>query len=122
MIDAWMLWLVLVGLAIGLIVAWLLLVRLPPDESDASPSERRAEAAWIRGTIEFHGGIAPQTLVEEILDLHEAYLRDAAQPRMNPPRPPLPPASGPPQRPPVGGPPPPPPSYPAPPRGPGASR
>lgn len=76
MIDPWMLWMLLVGLAIGLLAAWLLLARLPREESDITFSERRAEASWIGRTIEYHGGIAPQTLVEEVLQLHEAYLND----------------------------------------------
>ena len=38
--------------------------------------ERPAEAAWISAVIERYGGIAPPSLVEEVLDLHQAYLRD----------------------------------------------
>jgi hypothetical protein len=76
MIDAWMLWILLVGIAIGLLSAWLVLGRLPRDETDVTISERRDEAAWIGHTIERHGGVAPQSLVEEVLQLHQAYLRN----------------------------------------------
>jgi len=89
-----MLWLVLSGLAVGLFAAWLLLVRLPRDETDIDAMERRDEATWIGHTIEYHGGVAPPSLVEEVLDLHEAYLRDpklrlVTEPqRQQPPEPP----------------------------------
>lgn len=75
MIEGWMLWLVLVGLAVGAVATWLLMVRLPRDEIDVDADERRVEAAWIAATIERHGGIAPHAFVEEVLELHQAYLR-----------------------------------------------
>ena len=119
MIDGWVLWLVLVGLAIGGIVAAVLLVRLPRDEADVGAAERRDEAAWISATIERHGGVAPVILVEEVLDLHQAYLRDPRlgrepsapppplsaypPPQLQPPPPPVqppPPQQPPPQQPP----------------------
>ena len=91
MIEGWVLWLVLVGLAIGVVVAVVALVRLPRAEDDLSSHERRTEAAWIAGTIERHGGIAPVSLVEEVLDLHQAYLGGAAAAPRPPAPPPLPP-------------------------------
>jgi hypothetical protein len=119
MIEAWVLWVLLVGLAAGGVVTWLLMVRLPRAEDDVSPAERPAEAAWISAVIARYGGVAPPSLVEEVLDLHQAYLRDPrlARPpvaRMSPdqvslPPPPmgmLPPAGGPPQPLPAGSPPP----------------
>lgn len=84
MIESWVLWLVLVGLAVGVAVAWLLVVRLPRDEDDVGAAERQAEAEWIAAIIERHGGVAPRPFVEEVLELHQAYLRE--------PRPPEPPA------------------------------
>jgi hypothetical protein len=74
MIEGWVLWLVVVGVAVGAAVAWLLLVRLPRVDSEVDARERRAEAAWIAATIEYHGGVAPQAFVEEVLELHQAYL------------------------------------------------
>ncbi len=111
MIEAWVLWVLLVGLAAGGVVTWLLMVRLPRAEDDVSPAERPAEAAWISAVIERYGGVAPPSLVEEVLDLHQAYLRD---PRLaRPPTAPLgrdqaglpPPPMG--MLPPAGSPPPP---------------
>ncbi len=102
MIEAWGVWLLLVGLAVGGATVTVLLVRLPRQDDDIDPRERQAEAVWIAGIIERDGGIAPTLLVEEILDLHGAYLRVQ--------RPPVPPpgrASAPPP-PPLGYAPPPP--------------
>ncbi len=90
MIEAWGVWLLVVGLAIGAATAAVLLVRLPREEDDVSVYERRTEAGWIAGTIERHGGIAPTALVEEVLDLHGAYLR-ARRPPATSPMPPVPP-------------------------------
>ena len=119
MIEAWVLWVLLVGLAAGGVVTWLLMVRLPRAEDDVSPAERPAEAAWISAVIERYGGVAPPSLVEEVLDLHQAYLRDprlarpAIVPKSRdqaglppPPRGMLPPAGSPPLPPLPGSPPP----------------
>ena len=73
--EGWVLWLFLVGLALGGVVTWLLTWRLPRGEADVSEAERPAEAAWISTVIERHGGIAPRSLVEEVLDLHQVYLQ-----------------------------------------------
>ena len=81
MIDGWVLWLLLAGLGIGAASAWLLTVRLHRDEADVDATERREEAAWIAATIERHGGVAPSDFVEEVLDLHQAYLRRPAPAR-----------------------------------------
>jgi hypothetical protein len=81
MIEGWTVWLLVVGVAVGVLVTWLVMVRLPRHEDDVSAAERLEEAAWISEVIERHGGIAPQSLVLEILDLHQAYL---ASPRQAP--------------------------------------
>jgi len=95
MIDAWGAWLLLVGLVIGVAVTAVLLVRLPRREDDLDPAERRSEAGWIAGTIEYHGGVAPVSLVEEVLDLHAAYLSLQRPPALSSSSgpPPLPPAA-----------------------------
>ena len=104
MIEGWSVWLLLVGLAIGVATTWVLTVRLPRDEDDVSPEERHAEAAWIATTIDRYGGMAPPSFVEEVLDLHQAYLRTpraAALPARTTPSaiPPGPPPGPPPPRP-----------------------
>jgi len=85
--DGYAWWLILVGIGVGLAVAWLLVVRLPRSDEDVSPAERRAEAAWISQAIGQAGGYAPPLLVEEVLELHGAYLRrqEPAAPRRPPP-------------------------------------
>jgi hypothetical protein len=92
--EGWALWLFLVGLAAGVAVTAVLLWRLPRREDDVASDERRVEAAWIASAIERDGGIAPQALVEEVLELHQAYL---AAPRTPGP----PPGAVPPPVPPV---------------------
>ena len=108
MMEAWTIWLLFVGLGIGVAGTWVLLVRLPRKEDDVSPYERRAEAGWIAGIIERHGGVAPESFVEEVLDLHQAYLR-AQRPPAPPPY--APPPGGPPNAAPPPGHAPPPPGY-----------
>ena len=96
MMDGWALWLLLVGLGIGAGFVAVLLVRLPRQDDDIGEAERRTEAAWIAATIERHGGVAPPSLVEEVLELHGAYLatlRPPAPPGVSaPPVAPAPPA------------------------------
>jgi hypothetical protein len=72
--DGYAWWLVLVGLAVGLGVMWLALVHLPRDEDDIDLDEREHEAGWIGATIESRGGICPQPLAVEVLELHHEYL------------------------------------------------
>ena len=104
MIDGYAMWLLLVGLAVGAAGAAVVLVRLPREEDDLGEMERRTEAAWIADTIERHGGIAPTSLVEEVLDLHRAYLVSPRAPvPVGASAPPLPPAAGPPPGAPVPG-------------------
>jgi hypothetical protein len=84
MVETWVLWVFLVGLALGALTTFVIMLRLPRRESDVSLTERPTEAAWISAIIERDGGVAPQLLVEEVLDLHHAYLAE--------PRPPVPPS------------------------------
>jgi hypothetical protein len=72
--DGYAWWLFLVGLAVGLALMWLALARLPRDEDDVDQDERALEADWISRTIEARGGICPQPLAAEVLDLHHEYL------------------------------------------------
>jgi hypothetical protein len=76
MIEGWVLWVFIVGLALGIAATAIVMWRLPRSEDDVSEAERPAEADWISSIIERHGGIAPASLVEEVLDLHQAYLRE----------------------------------------------
>ena len=107
MMQGWAVWLLLVGIGVGAFATWLLLGRLGRDEDDVTLGERRYEADWIGSVIERHGGVAPRALVQEVLDLHAAYLHEARTPPGPSPAPPpgLPPEPppGPPPGPPIGG-------------------
>jgi hypothetical protein len=78
--DGYMWWLVIVGVVIGVALVGLMSIRLPRQEDDVSEDERVTEAGWISRTIEEWGGIAPAPLVEEVLELHQAYLGTAPVP------------------------------------------
>lgn len=72
--DGYMWWLVLVGLAVGVVLTWLTVARLPRHEYDVGDDEREEEATLIATTIEARGGICPAPLALEVLDLHQEYL------------------------------------------------
>ncbi len=72
---AW--WFLVVGIAIGATIVWLLRGSIAREDADLDARERVAEAAWISRTIESSGGIAPADLVEQVLELHRAYLERA---------------------------------------------
>ena len=76
--DGYTWWLLVLGIAIGVAVVWFAAVRLPRRDDDQARAEQVAEARWISATIERDGGIAPQALVEEILELHRGYLASGA--------------------------------------------
>ncbi len=67
-------WALVLGLVIGGALVWFAIGRLPRGGDELPQSERRNEAEWISRTINKRGGMAPSDLVEEILDLHGAYL------------------------------------------------
>jgi hypothetical protein len=69
------LWLLIVGIAAGAAVMWLVIGTLARNDDEESAEERQLEAGWIAETIEQHGGRAPVTLVEQILALHRRYLQ-----------------------------------------------
>lgn len=72
--DSFQWWLIILGIAIGIGLAWLVIGRLDRSDDDVTDAERSAEAAWISRSITAYGGVAPAPLVEEILDLHRQYL------------------------------------------------
>jgi hypothetical protein len=76
--DGYTWWLLVLGIAIGVAIVWLAAIRLPRRDDDQTRAEQAAEARWISATIERDGGIAPQALVEEVLELHRGYLASGA--------------------------------------------
>jgi hypothetical protein len=72
--ESYLVWALVVGIAVGGAVVWFLVGRLPRRTDDIAPEEISAEAAWISGTIEQRGGVAPAALIEEVLELHLDYV------------------------------------------------
>jgi hypothetical protein len=73
-VNAFDLWLVIVGLAIGAGLAALVMVDLRRRDDDISAREARSEAAWIADTLRSDEIAADPEAVEEVLRLHGAYL------------------------------------------------
>jgi hypothetical protein len=69
------LWLLIVGIAAGAAVMWLVIGTLARRDDELDATEREVEAGWIARTIEEYGGRAPVELVEQILALHRRYLQ-----------------------------------------------
>lgn len=67
-------WLIIVGLAIGAGLAWLVMLDLRRRDDDVSAAESRAEAGWIADTLRSRDIAADAEAVEEVLRLHRAYL------------------------------------------------
>jgi hypothetical protein len=67
-------WALVVGLAIGGALVWFAIGRLPRSSEEIPEEELKEEAAWISDTINGRGGLAPEDLVEEVLELHVQYL------------------------------------------------
>jgi hypothetical protein len=74
MTEQYIVWALIVGIALGAALYWFAFGRLPRRTEDISVAERAAEAAWISQTISERGGYAPADLVDEILELHAEYL------------------------------------------------
>jgi hypothetical protein len=80
-------WLILVGIGIGIAATWLLAIRLPRRDDDLDAAERQAEAEWISQVVARRGGFVPAPLVEEVLELHDGYLRGDPVAGSGPPSP-----------------------------------
>ena len=74
-------WALVVGLAMGGALVWFAIGRLPRSSDEIPPDELKTEAVWISETINGRGGVAPEDLVEEILELHVDYLEHQAENR-----------------------------------------
>jgi hypothetical protein len=73
-VEQYLIWVLLAGVALGAAGTWFVIGRLPRHSEDVSPPEMAAEAEWISQTIKSRGGVAPVALVQEVLELHVDYL------------------------------------------------
>ena len=67
-------WLIVVGLAIGAGLAWLVMFDLRRRDDDIAAREMHSEATWIAETLRSRDVTADPEAVEEVLRLHRAYL------------------------------------------------
>ena len=67
-------WLLIVGLAIGAGVVWLILSITRRDELDVTERERESEARWIGEAMRHAGRRLDDMDVLDVLRLHESYL------------------------------------------------
>ena len=67
-------WLLLVGLAVGAGLAWLVLAEMRRHEDDVSAGERRAEAVWIVDMLAASGTEADVDGILDVLQLHRTFL------------------------------------------------
>ncbi len=74
-------WALVLGLVIGGALVWFAVGRIPRSGEEIPVPERAEEAAWISRTIVERGGVAPEDLVNEVLDLHVEYLERTAEER-----------------------------------------
>jgi hypothetical protein len=75
MTEQYIVWALVVGLAVGGALVWFAVGRLPRTGDEIPDDERAGEAAWISEAITDRGGKAPADLVEEVLDMHGLYLQ-----------------------------------------------
>ena len=81
MTEQYIVWALVVGLAVGGALVWFAVGRLPRSGDEVPDEERAGEAAWISEVIAERGGKAPADLVEEVLDMHGLYLQRADEDR-----------------------------------------
>ena len=81
MIEQYIGWALVLGLVIGGALVWFAVGRLPRSGEELPPAERAAEAAWISRVISERGGVAPEDLVAEVLELHVEFLESSADER-----------------------------------------
>ncbi|MHB8459018.1 MAG: hypothetical protein ACYDAK_03485 [Candidatus Limnocylindrales bacterium] len=67
-------WLLLVGLAIGAGLAWLVLAEMRRHEDDVTEGERQAEVRWIVDALAASGTASDVADILEVLRLHRTFL------------------------------------------------
>lgn len=67
-------WLLIVGLAVGAALVWLVIADSTRREADLDERERADEAVWIAARLGSRGAPVPPERIEAILRLHRDYL------------------------------------------------
>ena len=67
-------WLLILGLAIGAGLVWMVLAITRRDERDVTDRERESEARWIGDAMRKAGRRIDDAAALDVLRLHEAYL------------------------------------------------
>jgi hypothetical protein len=67
-------WLLIVGLAVGAGLVWLILADSNRRDADIAEEELPVEAAWIAASVAETGRSLDPTLAEQVLRLHREYL------------------------------------------------
>jgi hypothetical protein len=67
-------WLLIVGLAVGAGLVWLILADSNRREADVTEDELPVEAAWIADSVARTGRSLDPVVAEQVLRLHREYL------------------------------------------------
>jgi len=83
--DEFQWWLLLVGLVIGALLVFLVMVDFARTADEQAESEVAREAGWIAGVLEPTDGHVDPALIGEILRLNREWLSGAAPSEIVPP-------------------------------------
>ena len=78
--DEFQWWLLLVGLVIGALLVFLVMVDFTRSADEQNEAELSREAAWMAGLLRPTDGEIDPALIQEILRLHREWLAGAASP------------------------------------------
>ena len=76
--NEYVVWLLIVALAVGAWLFWLVQGRLPREDEDLRADERAAEAAWISQVLASEAEPLTPERVADVLELHRRYLAGPA--------------------------------------------
>jgi hypothetical protein len=72
--NEYLVWLLILGLAVAGWVLWLVQGRLPRDEADVLADEQAVEAEWISHQLAVQGEPLAPARIELVLEAHRQYL------------------------------------------------
>jgi hypothetical protein len=83
--DEFQWWLLLVGLVIGALLVFLVMVDFTRSADEQTEAELAREAAWMAGLLRPTDGEIDPALIHEILRLHREWLAGATSPAIDAP-------------------------------------